>query len=155
MIYKNFYIVSILRVIILALSVFVFVYSVTISFWTISIILVALTGFQIVSLIRYVNKTNRELTNFLESIRFSDFSRSFQMEGMGTTFDELNKAFNNVIKLMPNSFAAFRAPLSISTKNGLVNVFMTRAISLLDVTSAFAAGVIFLLSICHYPFSPK
>lgn len=53
---------------------------------------------QVLSLIRYVNKTNRELTNFFESIRFSEFSRSFHIEGMGSTFDDLNKAFNNVIK---------------------------------------------------------
>ena len=50
------------------------------------------------SLIRYVNKTNRDLASFLESIRFSEFSRSFQIEGMGSSFDELNKAFNDVIR---------------------------------------------------------
>jgi len=45
-----------------------------------------------------VDKTNRDLSSFLESIRFSEFTRSFQIEGMGDSFDELNKAFNDVIK---------------------------------------------------------
>ncbi len=45
-----------------------------------------------------MNKTNRDLASFLESIRFSEFSRSFQIEGMGSSFDELNKAFNDVIR---------------------------------------------------------
>ena len=45
-----------------------------------------------------MDKTNRDLSSFLESIRFSEFTRSFQIEGMGDSFDELNKAFNDVIK---------------------------------------------------------
>ncbi|MBE0653685.1 MAG: ATP-binding protein, partial [Bacteroidales bacterium] len=49
------------------------------------------------SLIRFVDKTNRDLASFLESIRFSEFTRSFQIEGMGNSFNELNKAFNDVI----------------------------------------------------------
>jgi nitrogen fixation/metabolism regulation signal transduction histidine kinase len=53
--------------------------------------------FQVFSLIRYVDRTNRDLTSFLESIRFSEFTRTFQIEGMGSSFDELNRAFNDVI----------------------------------------------------------
>ncbi len=53
--------------------------------------------FQIVYLIHYVDRTNRDLTSFLESIRFSEFTRSFQIEGMGSSFNELNRAFNDVI----------------------------------------------------------
>ena len=53
--------------------------------------------FQIADLIKYVQKTNRYLTNFLESIRYSDFSRSFKIEGLGTAYDELKEAFNDVI----------------------------------------------------------
>jgi nitrogen fixation/metabolism regulation signal transduction histidine kinase len=52
----------------------------------------------VVSLIRYINKTNRDLAGFLESIRFSEFTRTFQNEGYGASFDELNKAFNDVIR---------------------------------------------------------
>ena len=53
---------------------------------------------QMVLLFQLIDRTNRELTSFLESIRFSEFTRSFQIEGMGRSFDELNKAFNDVIK---------------------------------------------------------
>ncbi len=61
-------------------------------------ILVAILAIlQVFSLIRYVDRTNRDLTSFLESIRFSEFTRSFQIEGMGSSFDELNRAFNDVI----------------------------------------------------------
>jgi signal transduction histidine kinase len=51
-----------------------------------------------VSLFRYINKTNRDLASFLESIRFSEFTRSFQIEGLGSSFDDLSKAFNDVIQ---------------------------------------------------------
>jgi len=53
--------------------------------------------FQIVSLIAFVERTNRKLTQFLESIRHSDFSTSFSDKGLGRTFEGLNRAFNEVI----------------------------------------------------------
>lgn len=53
--------------------------------------------YQAYSLIRKVEKANRDLKSFLESIRFSDFSRTFQLEGLGSSFDDLKKQFNDVI----------------------------------------------------------
>jgi len=53
---------------------------------------------QIISLIHYIERTNRIVTSFLESVRFSDFSRTFQAEGLGSSFDNLKKAFNKVIE---------------------------------------------------------
>jgi len=53
---------------------------------------------QIVALIRYVERTNRKLTQFLESIRHSDFSTSFSDRGLGRSFEGLNRAFNEVIR---------------------------------------------------------
>lgn len=70
-----------------------------------SSILGALTVFQIVALVRYVERTNRKLTVFLESIRHSDFVSSFSDQGLGRSFDDLNKAFNEVI----NEFKKARA----------------------------------------------
>ncbi len=70
-----------------------------------SSILGALTIFQIVALVRYVERTNRKLTVFLESIRHSDFVSSFSDQGLGRSFDDLNKAFNEVI----NEFKKARA----------------------------------------------
>lgn len=53
---------------------------------------------QLFYLINYIEKTNRDLANFLESIRFGEFNRSFRPEGMGASFDELSEAFNHVIR---------------------------------------------------------
>ena len=54
--------------------------------------------YQIYSLIHYVEKTNRELARFFSSIRYSDFSQSFKNDGLGTTFDALQKSFTEVMK---------------------------------------------------------
>ncbi|MCK5077764.1 MAG: ATP-binding protein, partial [Calditrichia bacterium] len=54
--------------------------------------------FQIISLINYVEKTNRDLSRFLDAIKYSDFSQNFSIKGMGSKFDELNNIFSQVIK---------------------------------------------------------
>ncbi len=53
---------------------------------------------QIYSLIRYVETTNRKLTAFLQSIKYSDFSQSFSLDGLGSSFKELSDSFNDVIE---------------------------------------------------------
>ncbi len=62
-----------------------------------STILVLLIILQIYGLVRYVERTNRKLSVFLDSIRHSDFSSSFSDHGLGKSFDDLNQAFNEVI----------------------------------------------------------
>ncbi|MBN2612567.1 MAG: ATP-binding protein [Bacteroidales bacterium] len=99
--FKNFRFNLIVRILVLSVSIGLFIYLVYLAENRVFIapVIVALAViFQISSLIRFVDKTNRELTSFLESIRFSEFTRSFQIEGMGSSFDDLNKAFNEVIK---------------------------------------------------------
>ncbi len=68
-------------------------------------ILIFLVIIQIIALVRYVERTNRKLTVFLESIRHSDFVSTFSDYGLGKSFDELNTAFNEVI----NEFKKARA----------------------------------------------
>jgi two-component system nitrogen regulation sensor histidine kinase NtrY len=95
--FKNYRLNIIFRVIFLAVSIGLVAYYVTVNKFIVPVILTAIVVFEITSLIRYLDKTNRELTSFLESIRFSEFTRSFQIESMGGTFNELNRAFNEVM----------------------------------------------------------
>ncbi|MGC9472250.1 MAG: sensor histidine kinase [Bacteroidales bacterium] len=98
MVFKNFRLIVVSRILILAATIFLFFFTLT-QKYTITTFLVGLVVIlEIYSLIRYVDRTNRDLTSFLESIRFSEFTRSFQVAGMGSSFDELNRAFNAVIK---------------------------------------------------------
>jgi len=98
MVYKNFRFILIIRILMFAVSVFLFFYLLDTETYLTPILIFILILLQVYSLIRYVDKTNRDLASFLESIRFSEFTRSFQIEGMGPSFNELNKAFNDVIE---------------------------------------------------------
>jgi len=97
--FKNYRLNIIVRVILLAASISLLVYTLMSNYFIIAPVIVAvIVIFEIASLIRYLDRTNRELTSFLESIRFSEFTRTFQIESMGGTFNELNKAFNEVMQ---------------------------------------------------------
>lgn len=98
MVYRNFKVVSIFRILLLCATIFLFFFSLTTEYHVTSVIVGVIIIYEVYALIRFVDKTNRDLASFLESIRFSEFTRSFQVEGMGSSFDELNKAFNAVIK---------------------------------------------------------
>jgi nitrogen fixation/metabolism regulation signal transduction histidine kinase len=95
--FKNYRLNIIFRVILLAVSMGLVAYFVTEKKLIVPVIMTVVVIFEITSIIRYLDKTNRELTSFLESIRFSEFTRSFQIESMGGTFNELNRAFNEVM----------------------------------------------------------
>lgn len=66
-------------------------------FYASIIILFLLVVYQIHSLIRLVNKTNLDITNFLESVRYADFTQNFEVQGMGSSFNELKDTFNSVM----------------------------------------------------------
>ena len=97
MIFKNFRINIVIRIIILVATVFLFFLSLRTDYQITPFLVGAVILFEVFTLIRYVERTNRDLTSFLESIRFAEFTRSFKIQGMGNSFDELNRAFNDVI----------------------------------------------------------
>jgi len=96
--FRNYRINIIVRVILLAATIYLLFYTLKSNLFIAPVIVAVVVVFQVSSLIRYLDRTNRELTSFLQSIRFSEFTRSFQIEGMGGTFNELNKAFNEVMQ---------------------------------------------------------
>ncbi|MBN2012159.1 GHKL domain-containing protein [candidate division KSB1 bacterium] len=61
--------------------------------------------FQVYALIRYVEKTNRQVNRFLDAIKYEDFSQSFSGTGLGSSFDELKASFTDVL----NKFKQTRA----------------------------------------------
>ena len=98
MVFRNFRIVAIFRILLLAATIFLFFYTLTLDYFITPFLIALVLVFQIYLLFKFVDKTNRDLSSFLESIRFSEFTRSFRIEGMGSSFDELNQAFNDVIQ---------------------------------------------------------
>src|SRR6478736_3532971 len=55
--------------------------------------------FQLWELYRFTSQTNRKLTRFLESVRYSDFISGFAADNkLGKSFKDLNEAFNEVLE---------------------------------------------------------
>src|SRR6056297_23463 len=97
MVFRNFRFVTIFRILLLTATIFLFFYTITLEYFIAPFLVGLIIIFQIYLLFKYIDKTNRDLAGFLESIRFAEFTRSFKIEGLGSSFDELNKAFNDVI----------------------------------------------------------
>ena len=54
--------------------------------------------YQTWALIHYVERTQRDLTRFLQAIRYEDFSQSFTGAGLGSAYNNLKDAFNEVLE---------------------------------------------------------
>lgn len=98
MVFKKFRIWVSVRILLITLNLFILLWLIQSSQHQItSFIAIVLVIVQVSSLIHFVERTNRKLTHFLESIRHSDFSTSFSDRSLGGTFEGLNRAFNEVI----------------------------------------------------------
>ena len=54
---------------------------------------------QLVDIFKFISQTNRKLTRFLESVKYSDFISGFAADNrLGRSFKELNIAFNEVLE---------------------------------------------------------
>jgi len=98
MVYKRFRINCILRVLLLSATVYLFFYLLFRTTLYVTFIIVgSAVVYQIYSLIHFIEKTNRDLSRFLEAVRYADFSQSFSAHGLGASFEELQKSFTEVI----------------------------------------------------------
>lgn len=101
--FKNFRLNVIVRVSGIIITVFLLVYLIKFSGYLVtSAIVCLLLIYQTLMLIRLMEKTNRELLNFLSSIRYDDFTHAYKLTDKGGSFDQLNEAFNEVIKKFRN-----------------------------------------------------
>ncbi len=105
--FRNFRLNVIIRILMIMVSVVVLLSiignaSLIISSFTLGILII----WQIIGLVRYVERTNRKLSVFFDAVRHSDFSSSFSDQGLGESFDELNQAFNEVIEAFQKTRAA-------------------------------------------------
>jgi nitrogen fixation/metabolism regulation signal transduction histidine kinase len=96
---KNFTFRLVVRVLLLAATLTLLAFLVYKNdFLFVAIALALLAVFQVCSLIYFTEKTNRDISRFLQSIRYDDTSRTFTSEGLGSSFHELNEAFSQVVR---------------------------------------------------------
>ena len=98
MVFNRFRIAIAWRVILLALTVFLFFLLLELPRYRFSAFIIGLLFIlEVILLVRFVERTNRKLTRFFESIRYADFSSSFSDPGLGKSFEDLSREFNLVI----------------------------------------------------------
>ncbi|MBT34113.1 MAG: ATP-binding protein [Thalassobius sp.] len=101
--FKDFRLRVISRVVFLTLTISILIYLMFSQTYFITVAFVAgLVVYQVSAMINLLENTNREVIDFLSSIRYDDFSQSYQLTGRGGTFDELNNEFNKVIQNFKN-----------------------------------------------------
>lgn len=65
--------------------------------WFLIFVVAGATVFQLRELIRAVERSNENITNFLDSIRFDDLSSSFKTDSQDPTIQRLHKELNDAI----------------------------------------------------------
>ena len=91
MVFKNFRIICVFRVaaLVLTIATAVWLFFLRSQYLIPALGLAALAAYQTAALIIYVEKTNRDLARFFESIRYEDFTQSFRDDGQGEAFRQL------------------------------------------------------------------
>lgn len=98
MVYKNFRIVCTARAVLLAVSVFgFFIILFRTDLYAALFILGGMIIYQVYSLIRYIEKTNRDLERLVMSIKYSDFSQTFKDDKRGASFASLRRTLQEVM----------------------------------------------------------
>ena len=99
MAYKHFRLICVLRVALLCVTTCLFFYCLFFSeYYATLAIIGACVLYQTWALIQYVERTQRDLTRFLQAIRYEDFSQSFTGAGLGSAYNNLKDAFNEVLE---------------------------------------------------------
>ena len=99
MAYKHFRLICVLRVAFLCVTNCLFFYCLFFTeYYATLAIIGACVLYQTWALIHYVERTQRDLTRFLQAIRYEDFSQSFTGAGLGSAYNDLKDAFNEVLE---------------------------------------------------------
>ena len=111
--FGNFRAQVVVRVLLLGLSLMLLPLSLrNLDYPAIPLAIGVLAAFQVWSMIRFVDRTNRDLARFLQAVRYADFSQTYVTGGLGSSFDELKRSFNEVLD-------AFRATRAEKEEQGL------------------------------------
>lgn len=102
--FNRFSILVTVRIALLALTLLgLMAVAVTGSYPVLSGLILLIAIAQLVEVIRYVRKTNKELSRFLDAARYADYGQRFDNKLMGTGFDELGQVFADILKRFQQS----------------------------------------------------
>jgi nitrogen fixation/metabolism regulation signal transduction histidine kinase len=98
MIFNNFRIKIVFRVILLGLSMVLFTYVIKQQEWYVAsfVNFMVILGI-LIELFLFIDKTNRIFKDFLLSIKYKDFTKSLRLKNFGKSFNELNEVYEDII----------------------------------------------------------
>ncbi len=100
---RSFRINVALRILFLIVLVLLLAYNLLYTTFYISMgILLLASGFTFWNLMLYVDRSNRDLSNFLQGLKFGDYTAVYSGRGKGKSFSELYKSFADVNKKFQN-----------------------------------------------------
>lgn len=96
---NRFRFIVVARILLISAAIFLFLYFFRFEGYLVTkIVLGILIPYLVYGLIHFIEKTNRDLNRFLQSIQSDDFTQNFPAEGLGDSFDNLRKSFNKVTR---------------------------------------------------------
>ncbi|MFC2126166.1 PAS domain-containing sensor histidine kinase [Bacteroidota bacterium] len=96
--FNNYTFNIVLRIIVLTLTVFLLAYLINQNTFIVTILLVlTLVVLQVISVINFIEKTNKEINMFFDSISHGDFSKRYPENTESSYTNELNSKLNLVI----------------------------------------------------------
>lgn len=107
MIYRQFSVLLMLRLTILAGLAFTAIWLLLQSSYPVTAVIAScvfiLAAFELWT---FITRTNHNLDRFLKAAKFADFSQRFPVEGGGSGFDELGQTLNQILEQMREKHAA-------------------------------------------------
>ena len=98
---NRFQYLILLRIILLTVTLTAGVYLfVVMNLYYSLVVILFIVFYQMFGLFNFVNKTNKDLSRFLGSIKHQDFSHSYITKNFGKSFDELHEVFRNLTEKM-------------------------------------------------------
>ncbi len=97
--FKDFRILIFIRIMLLAMTIGICAYLILhTEYYATFIAALFFVVVQIGFLVNFLDKTNKDIAKFLNSIRFDDFSYSFPDSQSGSSYNKLNREFNSVLQ---------------------------------------------------------
>lgn len=99
MVYKSFKFQLLVRLAFLLLTMFVFTYLYYAeSYFFTKFLVFCLGAFQVYYMYHFLEKSNREIIHFLESIHYDDFTNTYPDRNTGSSRDLLYRQFNEILR---------------------------------------------------------
>ena len=113
MAFKHFGLWIIVRLAVLTLSIYGFIYAFNNPrYHAVTLLAFIIVTGLVYELWLFLTKTNREIARFLSSARYTDFNQSFEFEDAGAGFKDLGETFTNILERLKTLRMTQEAELS-------------------------------------------